>query len=713
MMDDVGFGQLSAFGGLVDTPNVDRVAQMGLLYANYRSAPMCSPARAAFLSGRMPHSVHMGGHAVNSFPAPGYDAKVPPEAGTLAENLRQAGYATFAVGKWDHLPPAEMSPAGPFDHWPLGQGFERFYGFLAADTDNFEPTLVRDNSPIARPRPAAYHLSADLADQAIEMIRNRDAVRPDRPFFLYWASGAAHAPHHAPQDWIARYKGRFDGGWDKAREEILVRQIALGLVPKGTRLAPLPTGYAQWNALSPDQKRLNARQMEAFAASLSYADAQFGRILDDLTERGELDNTIVVIASDNGTSAEGGPNGMLTEAYIGNETPVSLAENLALFNKWGGPETSPHYANGWAVAGNTPYRYYKRTAHEGGIHVPLVIAWPKGIAAHGELRLQSVSVSDLAPTLLDAARVKLAAVVNNKPQSPMEGQSITASFATNGSPREGRPQYYELWGNKSVWLDGWSIVTSHRLESFSASMDVTKPFDDPWELYDLVRDPGQTKDLASRQPDRVRAMEKVWFELATRYNVLPQHNVGEDAADQKARFMAGMVARRGKWTYRGTVTNIPAALAPPVSILPSRINARLELPAAPVSGPVFAYGGNLPGMGLYLEANKPVFLFNAINGERFRIAATEALPAGSSDLFVKLAKGQVDTSNRADWVISVGNAGKTLATGTIHVEMPRMMGISATFDVGNDTGTPVREGYPSGQPINARIDEVTFDFFAR
>lgn len=713
MMDDVGFGQLATFGGLVATPNVDRVARMGLVYNNYRTAPMCSPARAAFLSGRMPHSVHMGGHAVNSFPAPGYDAKVPPEAGTLAENLRQAGYATFALGKWDHLPAAEMSPAGPFRHWPLGQGFEKFYGFLAADTDNFDPTLIRDNSPVARPRMPGYHLSADLADEAIAMIRSRDAVQPGKPFFLYWASGAAHAPHHAPKDWIERYKGKFDAGWDKAREQILRQQIAAGLVPKGTRLAPMPTGFAAWNSLTPDQKRLCARQMEAFAASLSYADAQFGRILDVLAERGELDNTIVVIASDNGTSAEGGANGMLSEAYIANETPVLLAENLALIDEWGGPKTSPHYANGWAVAGNTPFRYFKRTAHEGGVHVPLVIAWPKGIAAHGEMRAQSVNVSDLAPTLLDAAGVGLAPTVNNVPQSPMEGESIKASFAANGSAREGRAQYYELWGNKSVWQQGWTIVTSHRLESFSAATDVNKPFDDPWELYDVVSDPGQTTDLAARQPERVQAMEKVWLDQATRFHVLPEHNVGEDAADQKARFIAGIRARGGKWRYSGAVTNIPAALAPPMNILPVTVTAKVALPTGEVTGPVFAYGGNLPGIGLYLDHGKPVFLFNAINGERYRIAAETPLDAGPAEIGLKLGKGPVDAANKTDLSIALSENGKPVASGKIHVEMPRMMGISATFEVGNDMGTPVMEGYPSGLPLPARVDDITFDFFAR
>ena len=713
MMDDVGFGQVGSFGGLVETPNIDRVARIGLRYDNYRTAPMCSPARASFLSGRMPHSVHMGGHALQSFPFPGYDAKIPPEAGSIAENLHQAGYTTFAVGKWDHFPGPEASGAGPFHHWPLGQGFDRFYGFLAAQTDNFDPTLVRDNTPIARPHTPDYHLSTDMADQAIEMIRNRTVAQGDLPFFMYWATGVAHAPHHAPQAWLDHYRGKFDMGWDKAREQILRKQIATGIVPKGTKLAPRPQGLPAWDSLSADQKRLYARQMEAFAAALSHADQQFGRILDDLETRGELANTIVMVTSDNGASAEGGPDGLLTEAYIGNETPVKFEENMALIDKWGRAETHPHYSYGWAVAGNTPHRYYKQTAHEGGIRVPLVIAWPKGIAAHGALRNQAVHVSDIAPTLLAMTGVEPAAVVNNVRQSPMEGQSFAATFGAEGDRREGRPQYSELWGNKSLWQDGWSIVTSHRLQTWESAQNAGQSFDDPWELYDVARDPGQTTDLAAKYPDRVAAMSKLWHQQAQRFNVLPQHNVGENTAELTQAFVANLRARNGKWRYMGPVDNIPFGLAPPVNMMPFTVTAKLNLPRGDETGPVFAYGGQLPGMGLFLDRGKPVFLFNAINGEKFRFAGKDALPAGSADIAVKLAKGKVDGENRADWTVTMQANGKPVAQGVMHIEMPRIMGISATFEIGNDMGGPVMEEYPSGQPLPARIEDVTFDFFAR
>lgn len=714
MMDDVGFAQLSSFGGLVDTPNIDRVARMGLRYENYRTAPMCSPARASFLTGRMPHTVHMGGHALQSFPYPGYDARVPAEAGTIAENLRQAGYATFAVGKWDHFPGPDASPVGPFTYWPLGQGFERFYGFLAADTDNFHPTLVRDNQPIAAPHDPDYHLSADMADQAISMIRTRDATPAGkRPFFLYWATGAAHAPHHAPQAWIDRYKGRFDMGWDKARQQILRQQLAAGVVPKGTKLAPRPDAMPAWDSLSAKQKQLYSRQMEAFAASLSYADAQFGRVLDELDARGELDNTIIIVVSDNGASAEGGPNGALTEAYIGNETPVSFDDNYAFLDDWGGPRTHPHYSLGWAIAGNTPNRYFKQTAHDGGIHVPLIVAWPKGIAAHGEARRQFVHVSDIAPTLLDLTGVTPASFVNDVRQSPMEGRSFRLTLDSAGTLRDGRAQYSELWGNKSLWEGGWTIVTSHRMQTWEAAQNAGQPFDEPWELYDVASDPGQTTDLAAKYPDRVAAMSKEWQQQAERHNVLPQHNVGENTPELARQFMQMMQFMKGKWSYSNPVTNVPFVLAPPVNFLPFTVTSKLVLPEGQANGPVFAYGGQLPGMGLYLEDSKPVFLFNAINGQKYRIAAQDALPAGASEITVKLSRGKLDATNRADWTITISANGKQVAQDVIHIEMPRMMGISATFEVGNDMGDPVLEGYPAGRPINAKIDNVTFDFLAR
>ncbi len=690
MMDDVGFAQVSAYGGLVATPNIDRVAKMGLRYTNYHTAPICSAARASFLTGRMPHSVHIGGHSTAARDLPGYDAKIPPSAGTIAENLRQAGYAT-------------ASPAGPFTYWATGQGFEHFYGFLAADADNWNPMLLRDRTPVPKPAGANYHLNADLADEAISLIRARDPLDPKRPFFFYWATGAAHAPHHAPPEWLAKYRGKFDMGWDKAREAILKTEKAQGLVPKSAQLAPVPAEMPPWDALSADQKKLFARQMETFAASLSYADAQFGRILDALEARGELDNTIILITSDNGASAEGGPEGLYNEALVTGGKPPTTAENMAFYDDWGGPRTYPHYAYGWAVAGNTPFRYYKQTTHEGGTRVPLIIAWPKGIKAHGELRGQFVHVSDLTPTILAAAGVAPAAAVNNVPQSPMEGQSIAASFDNAKYPGHGRAQYVELYGNKGLWWQNWVILTTHRTRTWD--FRVAKTFDEPWELYDLANDPGQAHDLAAKYPERMQQMAAIYEDQAKRYHVAPQHNLNDTAAESMARAQANFERRGKKWSYGGPVSNIPQALAPPITTRNFRMTATLDLARGDITGPLFAYGGQLGGIGLYLDKGKPIFIANSLGGVSVRAGAEQALGTGLHKLELVVVK-----SAPAQYQVTISADGKLLTAQQINYAMPFFFGISETFGVGNDDGSPVLAGTAAGYPIAARLSDVVFDF---
>jgi arylsulfatase len=708
MVDDVGFAQVSCFGGLVPTPNIDRVARMGLRYNNYHTAPICSASRASFLTGRMPHSVHIGGHATAARPFPGYDANIPASDGTIAANLHQAGYATFALGKWDHLPPTEASPAGPFNHWPAGQGFDRFYGFLTADTDNWDPTLIRDITPIGRPRQPNYHLSSDLADQAIAMIEARGARDPARPFFMYWATGAAHAPHHAPKEWIDRYRGKFDMGWDKARELILKAQIAEGLVPADTRLAPRPDGMPAWDNLSAEQKRLFAHEMEVFAAALSYADAQFGRILDRLEARGELDNTLVIITSDNGASAEGGPDGLYNESEVTSRTLPGVADNLPFYDAWGGPRTYPHYAYGWAVAGDTPFRYYKQTTHEGGTRVPLVIAWRKGIAAHGELRNQFVHVSDLAPTILDAASIAPATTINNVRQSPMEGQSVKASFAAAGDPRGGRAQYVEMYGNKGLWWQGWSIVTSHRLRTWDWRVSPT--FNEPWELYDLTRDPGQTRNLAAQLPQRVVDMGRMFEEQAQRFHVYPIFNLSETMNESVANARADFERRGGKWHYSGPVSNIPPGLAPPITTRGFTMTAMIDVSRASVTGPLFAEGGQLGGIGFYLDAGRPLFILNSLKGETKAVAAREALRPGSTLIRLDVVKGPVTADGGADYRVTIRANQRVIVEDTVHFALASYFGIPDTFDVGFDEGSPVLGGYPSGTALPARLSDVQFDF---
>jgi arylsulfatase len=525
---------------------------------------------------------------------------------------------------------------------------------------------------------------------------------------MYWATGAAHAPHHAPAEWIARYKGMFDQGWDKVRETILQRQIANGLVPKGTKLAPLPDTMPRWDSLSAEDKRLYARQMEVFAASLSYADAQFGRILDTLEAAGELDNTIVVVTSDNGASAEGGPNGLYNEAAVTGSRGPSTADNNAFLNRWGAPGTYPHYAYGWAVAGNTPFRYYKQTTHEGGTHVPLVIAWPKGIAARGELRGQFAHVSDIAPTLLAATDVKLAETVNDVPQVPMEGQSLAATFASRTAPGHEGAQYVELYGNKGLWQDGWQIVTSHRYRTWD--WQIAKTFDEPWELYNLRKDPGQTTDLAAKYPERVAAMAAAFDVQARHYNVYPIHNLSDTAGESAKKAAQDFARRGGRWHYAGPTSNLASMIAPPVNTRGFTMTANLNLAEAGATAPIFSMGGRMGGIGFYLANGRPTLVMNDLGGRSVSVAAAEPLSHGAQTIALDLIRGQPDASGATPFEVAIRSGDKVLAQQRLLFALPAYFGIPETFDLASDWGSPVLAGYRAGAPFPGTLTDLTFDF---
>jgi arylsulfatase len=711
MLDDVGFAQVGAFAGAVETPNIDRLAQRGLRYSNYHTAAICSASRAAILTGRNPHSVHVGGHAAANLPYPGYDAKVPAEAGTIAANLHAAGYATYALGKWDHLPPAEITPAGPFNRWPIQQGFDHFYGFLSADADNWRPLLMKDNTPAPTPDKPDYLLNDDLADQAIAMIQSRSAVNPQRPFFMYFATGTAHSPHHAPQRWVDHYRGKFDMGWDKLREIILKRQIAQKLVPESTILAPRPPGMPAWDSLNSDQKKLYSRQMEVFAAALSHADEQFGRILDALQRDGELDNTLVIVTSDNGASAEGAENGTHNEALFVNGNRTTVAENLAFLDKWGGPETYPHYSFGWAVAGNTPFRYYKQTTHEGGTRVPLIVSWPRGIPAQGELRKQFVHVADIAPTILELTGVPLAKTINNVTQSPMEGTSFAYSLNDAKAKDRKTAQYFEMYGNKALWADNWSIVTSHRLQTWE--LNASKPANEPWELYDLRNDPGQTRDLAAQYPEKVAALDKLFDAQAKQYNVYPISSMGDVQKYQAEQSRLEFEQHQGRWVYQGAVGHVHDMAAAPVTLRPFRFTADLNLPNGRETGPVYALGARLGGMAIYLKDGVPIFIFRDFTGNATTVAGSRALRKGAGKLEVDLERTPVRPLTPQDVAITIRSDGEVLASRTIHIAMPWTFSVSETFDIGIDYGSTVSEDYPASTPFPGTIGQVVFDFNPR
>jgi len=702
MLDDVGFAQLSCFGGLVATPNIDRIAARGVRYSNYHTTPICSSSRAALLTGRNSHTVNMGGHNMFAREIPGYNGRIPASVGTLAENLRQAGYRTFALGKWDHLPVRDTSPSGPFSFWPLHQGFDRFYGFVASETDNFHPHLWRDTVPV-NPEGKDYHLNNDLADEAIDMIRSRDGeARPD-PFMMYWATGTAHAPHHAPREWIERYKGKFDMGWDKAREEILKTQIALGFVPKGMKLAPRPDSMPAWNSLSPDEKRLFARQMEVFAAALSHADAQFGRILDELERRGELDDTVVVIVSDNGASAEGGPEGTFNELYFATGPLPDAEENLKRLDAWGGPETYPHYAFGWAVAGNTPNRYFKQTTYEGGIRVPLIVSTPGIGGKAGSWNADFTHVSDVLPSILDIVGVKPAAAVNGVTQSPFDGISVAYTLTGEGAAPASRSQYFEMFGHRAFWEDGWKIVAPSRLNVW----DIAAPAktDSPWQLYNLNSDQGEAVNLSGRNPEKLEELEAGFEAAAARFNINPIAGQRTAAIEAAQRNAADFRARGGKWHYTGPIARIFKQSAPPVDRGDFSVTAHVELDTGTETGPIFALGGHHGGAAFYLKDGMPRFVARSLAGDVTKVSAAQAVGTGRHEIMLSIrpASGG-DQSVRQ---VTMALDGSTILREEIPLSITGV--VPESFDVGRDDATSVSDDYAPNREFPGKLDSVTFE----
>jgi arylsulfatase A-like enzyme len=702
LIDDTGFGQMSAFGGPVETPTLERLAARGLRFNNFHSTPICSATRAALLTGRNPHSVGVGAHAAAAQEHPGHNARIPASAGTLADYLHAAGYLTFALGKWDHLPSEHVSAAGPFTYWPSDQGFDRFYGFLGADADHFRPVLWSDHAPVEAPERLDYHLTSDLADHAIDWICARDAAPERRPFFLYWATGAVHAPHHAPESHLTRYRGRFDRGWDVARAETLARQKAMGLVPADVGLAERPEGMPAWDSLSPDARRLYARQMEAFAAQLTHADAEFGRILDTLEARGELENTIVLVTADNGASAEGAPEGTYNETLYVNARYPDVAENLAHYSQWGGPDTYPNYATGWAVAGNTPFRYYKQTTYEGGVRVPLIVAGPLGASDPGGVRSQFHHVIDIAPTVLQAAGVAPAPEIDDVAQSPLQGTSFAYAFASSGAQNPKSRQYFEMWGNRAIWAGGWKAVAAERTNTWAQGNEPPVS-DETWELYDLTRDFNERHDLAEALPAKLAEMKALFLEEAAKFNVLPLTTQSAARAHRSAQAQKAFAGHGGVWRYPTPILRVPEVAMPPILSRSFRMTAALDVPAG-ASGVVMSAGGRFGGLSLFLEAGRPVFVVRDLNMSETRIAATQSLPAGASHLGLTLSQ---DDSG-PEVVLSAD--GREIGRGRLTRPLPRTFSLTETFNLGADTGHAPDGSEAAATPLAGRLGEVVFDF---
>jgi arylsulfatase len=631
VLDDVGFAQLGCFGSDIDTPVLDGLAARGLRYTNFHTTALCSPTRACLLTGRNHHSNGMGRVIELATGFPGYNARIPRSNGLLSEMLVPHGYAAYAVGKWHLTPEDESHLAAGRARWPLGRGFERFYGFFGGETHQFAPALVHDNHQVEPPRGMAdgYHLTEDLVDRGIEFVRDLRAVDDAKPFFMYFCTGACHSPHQAPRDWIERYRGRFDRGWDIWREETLARQVASGVLRAGTELSPRPDWVPGWDALSADQRRVSARFMEAFAGFLSHTDHHLGRLLAFLAETGDLDDTLVLVLSDNGASSEGGPIGSLNDLRPWNLTAHAVDEALARLDEIGGPRCHNNYPWGWTVAGNTPFRRWKREVHEGGVADPLIVHWPRGIAAPGEVRRQYVHAIDLAPTVLEVIGLEAPAAIDGIEQRPLEGTSFAYTFAVPAAPDRHETQYYEMFGCRALYHRGWKAVTYHPIQ------DPTSFDRDVWELYDLERDPTECHDVAAAHPDKLRELVERWWVEAARYDVLP---LDSRALSELVLERPSQVPERGRYVYYPGMAAVPEAAAVNVRNRSHTITADVTIPPGGADGVLLAQGSLLGGWSFFVHRRRLRYVHNFVGLEEHHVVSTDELTPGPHTLVFRFTR---------------------------------------------------------------------------
>jgi arylsulfatase len=706
--DDVGFGASSTFGGPIPTPTFDALAKAGLRYNTFHTIGLCSPTRAALLTGRNHHDVAVG---VTEEPVTGYEGYtgiIPRSAGTVAEILRQNGFSTAAFGKWHLTPYWEMSQAGPFDHWPTGMGFQHFYGFLPAETDQFHPDLWEDTKPIEPPADEpGYILDRDLADHAIAWIREQKALQPDRPFFLYYATGSAHAPHQAPADWIAKFKGKFDEGWDKVREETLERQKKLGVVPPDTKLTPRPSVIPAWDSLSAEQKQVYARLMEVYAAQLSHADYQIGRVIDAIRETGQLDNTLVIyIQGDNGASAEGGPNGLFNDVTFMNGMPDSLDSIHARLDQLGGPNSNEHYPVGWAHAMDTPFQWFKQIASFfGATRNGMVISWPARIKDEGGLRSQFHHVIDITPTILEATGVEAPAVLDGIPQKPFDGVSMVYSFGDGKAPSTRKQQYFELVENRGIYQDGWMVGTEPTVFPWQvlgrAQVDLDKQI---WDLYHVADDFSEATNVASKEPGKLQDLENLFWTEAARNHALPIHDSSGDMV-KGFGIRPDPQAGRTSFTYYRGMIRIPDSAAPNIRNRSFAISADVEIPNGGADGLLVSDGNRFGGYALYMLKGKLVFCYNLADLKRFTTASRDAVPAGKHTLALDFRYDGPGFGKSATAVLSVD--GKEAGSGKVDQTLGNKYSLDANFDVGEGTATPVSEDYQIPFKFTGTLDRLT------
>jgi arylsulfatase len=708
LLDNLGYGATKPFGGVIQMPTLERLAKGGLTFNNFHTTPLCSPSRMALLTGRNPHSANMGSVTEIATPFPGQTSERPLSVAPLAEVLKLNGYSTAMFGKTHEFTPWEAGPTGPFESWPTGSGFERFYGTLAYEADNFAPALMDNTTLVDLSDNPDYYYPKDLADHAISWIRTQKTMTPDKPFFVYYSSPGTHAPSQVPAAWRDKYKGKFDIGWDKAREETLARQKALGIVPPNTQLTPkpLPTEMPDWDKLSDGEKKVFTRQQEIFAAYAERADYEIGRVLQTIEDLGVMDNTLIVyITGDNGSSANGGPTGRFNSLTAYNQIPETIEDQLKHIDKFGGPHSDMTPPLGWAIADGTPFAYAQGTAAFGGTMNGVVIHWPKVIKARGEIRQQYHHLIDIAPTVLEAVGVPEPKVVNGTPQKPIEGVSMAYAFKDAQAKSRHTVQYTEFLGNRGIYKDGWYAMTLHKAPWEKGNR--APSFDqDKWELYNTTEDFSCAIDLAAKYPDKLKEMQALFLEEAVKYNVLPLDDRSYE------RFNAAIAGRPDIMAGRTSLTVYPGMIGMKddafinVKNRSHTITADVEIAQTGAAGVMIAQGGTHAGWSFYVKDNKPCFAYNYL-GSVTTIASTKSLPAGRVTVRYEFASDGGKPGSGGKGTLTIN--GTEVATGRIEHTIPFLFG-TETADVGMDLYTPVTDAYKKGDnKFTGEIRKVTVD----
>ena len=714
VLDDVGFGHLSCYGGQIETPNMDALAANGLRYTNWHTCALCSPTRSCLLTGRNHHTNGMGLISELASGYPGYDGMPKASRAYIPQILQAKGFTTFALGKWHQCPAEEMSTAGPYTRWPTQKGFDRYYGFLGAETDQFSPDLVYDNHYVDPPKTPeeGYHLTEDITDKAIGFLRDLRSADPTKPFFMYFCPGAMHAPHQAPREWIEKYQGKFDAGWDAYREETHKRQLEMGIIPANTELSARPDWVRAWDTLNADEKKLYAHMMEIFAGFLSHTDFHIGRLIAAMDKLGDLDNTLIMVVSDNGASGEGGYFGSFNENLIFNGVPDSFEENFKRIDELGGPNSYGHYPTGWTMAGNTPFKRWKRNAFNGGIADPCIVSWRNGIAARGEIRNHYSHAIDLPATILDILAIEPPTMFNGIPQEAIAGKSIRSTFETAQAKEVRAMQYYEVYGSRALYMNGWKAVTFHPVPGVPSDGpgDPDMPFmQDKWELYNVAQDFSEVHDLAEKEPDRLQMMIGMWFAEAGKYDVFPIH-----AYQAKAQRPKPFPARNS-YTYWPHTTHIDNEAAVNVRMRPFSVVAYARVPQG-AEGVLIAQGGRFAGWSFFIKDGKLIYEHNYLGLERYRVVSDEPVPVGDMELGMEFhITGKFDITPSLSAMGFQGVNGEVTlfinrqAVGTGHIAKTVPFGWSLSGEglcCGYDSETPVSELYEAPFKFTGGIERV-------